>query len=84
VEIWQKACSESKGVPIASKVKNVKVAVLGEPMPERAVKSEPQAKLPNPSTLLHHLKGRLKGTKVSLKDVEVLLELIQEFSHGHH
>lgn len=82
VEIWQKACSESKGVPIASKVKETKAAVLREPMPERVVKSEPWAKLPNPSTLLHHLKSRLKGTKVSLKDVEVLLELIQELSHG--
>jgi len=82
VEIWQKACSESKGVPIASKVREVKAAVLGEPMPERTFKSEHWVKLPNPSTLLEHLKDRLKETKVSLKDVEVLLKLIQELNYG--
>ncbi len=82
VEIWQKACDESKGVPIASKVREVKAAVLGEPKPERTFKSEPWVKLPNPSTLLNHLKDRLKETKVSLKDVEVLLELIQELNYG--
>ena len=34
--------------------------------------------LPQPAALLERLKSRVKGTKVTLQDVEVLLELVLE------
>lgn len=80
VKIWQQACRESKGVPIAAKVKEVKAVVLGEAPPVKPLKPPVTAE---PEILLSRLKERVKSTKVSLEDIEVLLELIQELSYSN-
>jgi len=36
--------------------------------------------LPQPAALLERLQSRVKGTKASLQDVEVLLELVLELT----
>jgi hypothetical protein len=80
VEIWQQACRESKGVPTAIKVREIKAVMLDEAPPIKLLKPPVT---PEPEILLSRLKERLKSTKVSLKDIEVLLELIQELRYSN-
>ena len=96
VEIWEHACANSHGkVPTANQVKKSRAELLGESLPDASsssplvapdlVESDNQdvsqfKVLPQPATLLEQLKSRVKGTKASLQDVEVLLEIVLELT----